>query len=103
MKLGVLQFFGWADRRIPLESVYARAIERFEIMEETGYDAVWLAEHHFSGYSVCPSVHMMATLAAARTSRLRIGTAASLAASSRPSASRLRRAPRASAKPSTWC
>src|SRR5215831_6049325 len=79
MKVGVLQFFGWADRRIPLESVYERAIERFQIMDATGYDAVWLAEHHFSGYSVCPSVHMMATLAAAKTRRLRIGTAVSLA------------------------
>jgi alkanesulfonate monooxygenase SsuD/methylene tetrahydromethanopterin reductase-like flavin-dependent oxidoreductase (luciferase family) len=79
MKVGVLQFFGWADRRIPLESVYARAIERFEIMDEAGYDAVWLAEHHFSGFSVCPSVHMMATMAAARTQRMRIGTAVSLA------------------------
>ena len=79
MKVGVLQFFGWADRRIPLQSVYERAIERFQIMDATGYDAVWLAEHHFSGYSVCPSVHMMATLAAAKTRRLRIGTAVSLA------------------------
>jgi len=79
MKVGVLQFFGWADRRIPLASVYERAIERFEIMDETGYDAVWLAEHHFSGYSVCPSVHIMATHAAARTRRMRIGTAVSLA------------------------
>src|SRR5579864_3072058 len=79
MKLGVLQFFGWADRRIPLESVYARSLERIEIMDETGYDAIWLAEHHFSGYSVCPSVHMMATMAAARTKRMRIGTAVSLA------------------------
>jgi alkanesulfonate monooxygenase SsuD/methylene tetrahydromethanopterin reductase-like flavin-dependent oxidoreductase (luciferase family) len=79
MKIGVLQFFGWADRSIPLQSVYQRATERFEIMDDTGYDAVWLAEHHFSGFSVCPSVHMMATLAAARTKRLRIGTAVSLA------------------------
>jgi alkanesulfonate monooxygenase SsuD/methylene tetrahydromethanopterin reductase-like flavin-dependent oxidoreductase (luciferase family) len=79
MKVGVLQFFGWANRRIPLESVYAGAIERFEIMDEAGYDAVWLAEHHFSGFSVCPSVHMMATVAATRTSRMRIGTAVSLA------------------------
>ena len=80
MKVGVLQFFGWADRGIPLESVYARAIERFQIMDDTGYDAVWLAEHHFSSFSVCPSVHMMGTMAAARTKRLRIGTAVSLAA-----------------------
>jgi alkanesulfonate monooxygenase SsuD/methylene tetrahydromethanopterin reductase-like flavin-dependent oxidoreductase (luciferase family) len=79
LKVGVLQFFGWADRKIPLASIYERAIERFEIMDRTGYDAVWLAEHHFSSFSVCPSVHMMATMAAARTRRLRIGTAVSLA------------------------
>ena len=40
VKVGVLQFFGWADRKIPLESIYQRAIERFEIMDRTGYDAV---------------------------------------------------------------
>ena len=79
MKVGVLQFFGWADRRIPLSSVYERAIERFEIMDTAGYDAVWLAEHHFSNFSICPSVHMMATVAAMRTRRMRIGTAVSLA------------------------
>jgi len=79
VKVGVLQFFGWADRKIPLESIFERAIERFEIMDDTGYDAVWLAEHHFSSFSVCPSVHMMATMAAAQTERLRIGTAVSLA------------------------
>jgi len=79
LKVGVLQFFGWAVRKIPLASIYERAIERFEIMDRTGYDAVWLAEHHFSSFSVCPSVHMMATMAAARTQRLRIGTAVSLA------------------------
>jgi alkanesulfonate monooxygenase SsuD/methylene tetrahydromethanopterin reductase-like flavin-dependent oxidoreductase (luciferase family) len=48
-------------------------------MDGTGYDAVWLAEHHFSSFSVCPSVHMMGVMAAARTTRLRIGTAVSLA------------------------
>ena len=79
MKVGVLQFFGWADRNVPLESVYDRALERFGVMDRTGYDAVWLAEHHFSSFSVCPSVHMMATMAAAQTEKLRIGTAVSLA------------------------
>jgi alkanesulfonate monooxygenase SsuD/methylene tetrahydromethanopterin reductase-like flavin-dependent oxidoreductase (luciferase family) len=79
MKIGVLQFFSWPERRIDLASVYARALDRIEIMDRGGYDAVWLAEHHFSSFSVCPSVHMMGTLAAARTRRLRIGTAVSLA------------------------
>jgi alkanesulfonate monooxygenase SsuD/methylene tetrahydromethanopterin reductase-like flavin-dependent oxidoreductase (luciferase family) len=79
MKLGVLQFFSWPERRVPLETVFARALERIEIMDRAGYDAVWLAEHHFSSFSVCPSVHLMGTMAAARTRRLRIGTGVSLA------------------------
>jgi len=79
MKVGILQFFGWRDRTVPLNSVYATALERFQIMDETGYDCVWLAEHHFSSFSVCPSVHMMGTWAAARTKKLRIGMAVSLA------------------------
>ena len=80
MKVGLLQFFSWPDRKVPLPKVYQRALERIEVMERTGYDAVWLAEHHFTGYSVCPSVHLMATHIAARTERLRIGTAVTLAA-----------------------
>ncbi len=79
MKFGVLQFFSWPERRVDLATVYARALERIEIMDRAGYDAVWLAEHHFSSFSVCPSVHMVGTLAAARTRRLRIGTGVSLA------------------------
>ncbi len=80
MKLGVLQFFSWPGRHGPLDEVYARALERIEVMDRTGFDAVWLAEHHFTTFSVCPSVHMLGVLAAARTKRLRIGTAVSLAA-----------------------
>jgi alkanesulfonate monooxygenase SsuD/methylene tetrahydromethanopterin reductase-like flavin-dependent oxidoreductase (luciferase family) len=80
MKVGVLQFFSWPERRVPIATVYARALERIEVMDKTGYDAVWLAEHHFHSFSVCPSVHMMGVQVAARTQRLRIGTAVSLAA-----------------------
>lgn len=79
MKFGVLQFFSWPGRRFPLEQIYDRAFDRIKLMDETGYDAVWLAEHHFSTYSVCPSVHMMATHVAAHTQNIRIGTAVSLA------------------------
>ena len=67
MKVGVLQFFSWPGRKAPLETVYQRAIERIEIMDRTGYDAVWLAEHHFNSFSVCPSVTMMGMQVAART------------------------------------
>lgn len=59
MKFGVLQFFSWPERRVPLPTVYERAMQRIAIMDQSGYDAVWLAEHHFTSYSVCPSVHLM--------------------------------------------
>ena len=79
MKFAVLQFFSWPERRVDLATVYARALARIEIMDRNPYEAVWLAEHHFSDFSVCPSVHMVGMLAAARTRRLRIGTGVSLA------------------------
>ena len=79
MKAAVLQFFSWPDRRIPLDEVYRRAFQRIDIMDQNGYDAVWLAEHHFSSFSICPSIHMMGTEVASRTKNLRIGTGVSLA------------------------
>lgn len=80
MKFGVLQFFSWPGRRIALSEVYRRAMERIAIMDASGYDCVWLAEHHFTTYSVCPSIHLMAMHVADRTRNLRIGTGVSLAA-----------------------
>lgn len=80
MKFGVLQFFSWPGRRGSLKDIYDRSLERVRIMDQNGYDAVWIAEHHFSTYSVCPSVHMMGVHFAAATRNLRIGTGVSLAA-----------------------
>ncbi len=80
MKFGILQFFSWPERRQLLATVYARALQRIEIMDRTGYDAVWLTEHHFSDYSVCPSIPVMGAYAAARTKNIRIGAGVTLAA-----------------------
>jgi alkanesulfonate monooxygenase SsuD/methylene tetrahydromethanopterin reductase-like flavin-dependent oxidoreductase (luciferase family) len=80
MKFGVLQFFSWPDRRSTLAKVYERALERIEIMDRGGYDAVWITEHHFNDYSVCPSIPVMGAYAAARTKRLHIATGVTLAA-----------------------
>ena len=70
LQFGVLQFFSWPNRTLPLATVYARALDRIDVMESSGgYEAVWLAEHHFNTYSVCPSVHIMGMQVAARTVR----------------------------------
>ena len=52
MKFGTLQFFSWPGRRVELETVFQRALERIQLMDESGFDAVWLAEHHITDYSV---------------------------------------------------
>lgn len=80
MKFGVLQFFSWPDRRVSIPTVYERALQRIEIMDRSGYDAVWITEHHFNDYSVCPSIPVMGAFAAARTKRLHIATGVTLAA-----------------------
>ncbi|MFZ0660089.1 MAG: LLM class flavin-dependent oxidoreductase [Candidatus Binataceae bacterium] len=80
MKFGVLQFFSWPDRRISMPTVYERALQRIEIMDRSGYDAVWITEHHFNDYSVCPSIPVMGAYAAARTKKLHIATGVTLAA-----------------------
>ncbi|MGH7249244.1 MAG: LLM class flavin-dependent oxidoreductase, partial [Pseudomonadota bacterium] len=80
MKFGILQFFSWPERRVALPAVYERALQRIQIMDQSGYDAVWLTEHHFSDYSVCPSIPVMGAFTAACTKNLRIGAGVTLAA-----------------------
>ena len=77
MKVGLLQFFSWTGR-VPVATVYDRAMDRVDMMEDSAFDCIWLAEHHFTTYSVCPSVTLMGTHIAGRTRRLRIGTAVTL-------------------------
>jgi hypothetical protein len=74
MKFGVLQFFSWPDRRISLPTVYERVLQRVEIMDRSDYDAIWVTEHHFNDYSVCPSIPVMGAFIAARTTRMHIAT-----------------------------
>ena len=45
------------------------------LMDELGYHALWMAEHHFQreGYECIPNVIMMGTHLAAKTERLKFG------------------------------
>ncbi|MEV7281193.1 LLM class flavin-dependent oxidoreductase [Streptomyces sp. NPDC093111] len=61
-----------------------RAVRTAEAAEEAGLDSVWLAEHHFVPYGVCPSAVTLAALLLGRTRRLRVGTAVSVLPSAHP-------------------
>ncbi|MFE7125397.1 LLM class flavin-dependent oxidoreductase [Streptomyces sp. NPDC057617] len=55
-----------------------RAVRTAELAEVSGLDAVWLAEHHFVPYGVCPSAVTLAALLLGRTDHIRVGTAVSV-------------------------
>ncbi|UNO39903.1 LLM class flavin-dependent oxidoreductase [Streptomyces sp. MST-110588] len=61
-----------------------RAVRSAEVAEEAGLDAVWLAEHHFVPYGVCPSATTLAALLLGRTDRIGVGTAVSVLPNQHP-------------------
>ncbi|QNP65331.1 LLM class flavin-dependent oxidoreductase [Streptomyces genisteinicus] len=61
-----------------------RAVRSAEVAEEAGLDSVWLAEHHFVPYGICPSAVTLAALLLGRTRRIRVGTAVSVLPSAHP-------------------
>ena len=73
MKVGVLQFFSWPGRRGDLKQVYDRAIERVKTMDQNGFDAVWIAEHHFIGEAIYGDPLVFAAAVAMKTHRVQIG------------------------------
>lgn len=58
----------------PWAGLYAETLEFLSWTESIGFDAVWLAEHHFIDDGYLPSPLMLAAAIAARTSRMRIAT-----------------------------
>ncbi|MFE0427459.1 LLM class flavin-dependent oxidoreductase [Streptomyces sp. NPDC058953] len=61
-----------------------RAVRTAEVAEEAGLDSVWLAEHHFVPYGVCPSAITLAALLLGRTRRIGVGTAVSVLPNAHP-------------------
>lgn len=57
------------------EEIYARGLEIAQAAETLGFANVWLAEHHFSTYGYLSRPAQLATYIAAKTTRLRVGTA----------------------------
>ncbi|MGH7277847.1 MAG: LLM class flavin-dependent oxidoreductase [Candidatus Rokuibacteriota bacterium] len=59
--------------------VYADTLAECRLADDLGFHTVWLAEHHFSHYGICPSLAPLAAAIARETRRVRIGTAVVIA------------------------
>jgi alkanesulfonate monooxygenase SsuD/methylene tetrahydromethanopterin reductase-like flavin-dependent oxidoreductase (luciferase family) len=58
------------------ERMYHGELDIAVAAEQLGFDAVWVVEHHFSDYSLCPDNLLVLAHLAGRTSRIKLGTAA---------------------------
>jgi alkanesulfonate monooxygenase SsuD/methylene tetrahydromethanopterin reductase-like flavin-dependent oxidoreductase (luciferase family) len=70
----------------PWQHRYAAALEQISAAEALGVDAIWLSEHHGFADGYLPAPLTFAAAVAARTSRVRIGTAVVIAPLSPPMA-----------------
>ena len=57
------------------QQVIHNSIEQTVMAEQAGFSTAWYAEHHFNNYSLSPSPLMMVAHMAAKTQRIRLGTA----------------------------
>ena len=57
------------------QEIFTRGVEIAQAAETLGFRNVWLAEHHFSTYGYLSRPVQLATYIAAKTTRLRVGTA----------------------------
>ena len=65
-----------ATEPYPHRDVHARVTAEIEAADHLGYHTAWVAEHHFSNqYGIMPDVFAYMGYLAARTSRVRLGTA----------------------------
>ncbi len=77
MKFGLLTLFDHYAEDCSEEQYYKNFFEEVSCAEESGFDSIWLGEHHFCRY-ICPAPQIVAAAVAQRTKRLRIGTAIAL-------------------------
>jgi natural product biosynthesis luciferase-like monooxygenase protein len=65
--------------QVTAADAYATILSHAEIIERGGFEAIWLAEHHFHPYGgVVPSPAVLAAAIAMRTRSLRLGAAAAI-------------------------
>src|SRR5207244_10341569 len=83
MRFCIQQLLTFRDWQTEAE-VYAHALEEARLADELGFEAVWLAEHHFSSYGICPSLAVLAAAIARETRRVRLGTSVVVAPFAHP-------------------
>src|SRR5215813_3637301 len=68
------------DRDPPYDAYYQQILEQIQLAEELGFECFMFNEHHFLGYGgLIADPAVMLAAAAARTSKIRLGTCIAIA------------------------
>ena len=73
MKFALFTHVPWPEGEQPAR-LFSECVEQAVFGEQLGFHSVWIAEHHFSRYSLGSSSLVLAAAIAARTERIRLGT-----------------------------
>ena len=74
MKFGIFSIVQWHESRTHQQAL-SEALEEIELAEQLGIDEAWLGEHHFSRHGLLSGIFSFVGAVAARTRRIKIGTA----------------------------
>ena len=76
MRLGIFCTLDhYPEAGLQAGEVLRRALDEACHAEAAGLESFWVTEHHFSTYGACPDPAVLLAQVAARTTRLRLGTA----------------------------
>ncbi len=76
MKLGIFSVMDfYPEQQGSAAGFYREMIELAVKAEKLGYDSVWVAEHHFANYGLCPAPPVLLATIAQRTEQIRLGPA----------------------------
>jgi alkanesulfonate monooxygenase SsuD/methylene tetrahydromethanopterin reductase-like flavin-dependent oxidoreductase (luciferase family) len=80
MKFGTFSVVDHYPTELPrtVGELYEQLLKQCELAEHLGLDSFWVAEHHFHQYGVVASPPVWLAAAAARTRRIRLGSAISV-------------------------
>jgi alkanesulfonate monooxygenase SsuD/methylene tetrahydromethanopterin reductase-like flavin-dependent oxidoreductase (luciferase family) len=75
MRFGIFSVVDHYPAELPRTAAqfYGELLEQVEAAESLGFDAFWIAEHHFHEYGAVPSPPVWMAAAAQRTRRIRLG------------------------------
>jgi len=74
MRFAVFNHVPWPEGRTDAQ-VLEELVAQVQLAEALDFDAAWTTEHHFSRYGLVSATMLVLTHLAARTSRIRLGTA----------------------------